>query len=230
MIPRIVLPKKAIFVPSFNREVIFSPFTIGTEKAILTLDEKHTTVYEQISMILDIVKSCCQEPDIKFDNLGLNELTYIFIHLRKISISSVISIKIPCECGKQHQLDINIDDIKFDAEKLKSKVFEVDTDNGKYKIEIGYPGYKDYSDIKYDSETADFQYVSRHITKYYSVDGNDIIDLTSEDKESLLSQLPPAYAKKIADFASNAPVPYYEAEIQCDCGKVVKETIKDFFG
>lgn len=228
MLPKIVLPKKGIFIPSLNREVLFSPFTVAIEKAVLSIDES-SSVYVQMSTILDIIKVCCQESNINFENMNINELSFIFVHLRKISVSSLITLHHTCNCGRTKIVDINIDDIKYDAELQKPKIFEVETSDGKYKIEIGYPTCKDYVDINYNTNEADMQYIARHIRRYYAIDGNNEIELTSEDKEALLAQLPPAQAKKIVEYASNAPVPYYNVEVQCECGEIYKEKIINFF-
>lgn len=231
MIPKIVLPMKAIRIPSLNKDVMFSPYTVSVEKALLTLDND-ASVFEKTSLMKNIIKSCCNDDKINIDKINIYELSFIFLHLRKISVSNNILLYRVCDkCNNKNIVNINIDNIKYDEDKQKIQKYNIDTDLGKYIIEVGFPTVDDFSNISLNNDDADLKFVSRHIKRYYSVDGNDEVDLNDDVKLELLLNLPVDIGQKIAEYAKNVPSAYYELDEVCEaCGEIYKETVTDFFG
>jgi len=229
MIPKIILPIKSIKVPSLDREVCFSPFTVAAEKAVLTLD-KEASPYERLTLIKNIVSNCCNDKSINFDKMNVYELPYLFLHLRKISVSGAITFSKKCEkCGKEIIYDINIDDIKYDADKQKIKKFKVNTDSGVYIVEVAFPNVEDFNGINTDNEESNIVFASRHIYRMYDEAGNNEVEFNKDDKLELFNSLPVSTAQEIVKYAQNIPQPYYNVNDVCSCGEKQEFTVTDFF-
>lgn len=226
-LPKVIHPTKKIKVPSLDREFEFEPFTTADEKAIILL-EKNASIYEKCKMQLNIINKCCKE-DYDFSNLSTIELTYLFLQLRKISVSGILELSTKCpKCGNTISIQVDIGLIEFNPKNLEPLKFNIDTADGPYIVVCTQFTCDDLQYI--DPENPSFNDVSIVIRSMMRPDGNDVIELTREEKIELFDQLSNADAEKIVEYIKNAPVLEKRLNIQCDeCEHEFKGELKDFF-
>lgn len=226
-LPKVIHPTKKIKIPSIDREFEFEPFTTADEKAIVLLD-KNANIYEKSLMQLKIIEKCCKE-EYDFSKLSAIELTYIFLQLRKISVGGTLELSGKCpECGNSISMTVDIDLITFDPTNLKPLKFTIQTDDGPYIVVCSQFICDDLQYINVDHPS--FDDVSIVIRAMMRPDGNDIIELTREEKIELFNQLSNSDAEKIIDYINKAPVLEKTLDIQCDeCDHKFKGELKDFF-
>lgn len=227
-LPKVVRYTKNLFIPSLKREVAFEPFTTADEKAIILLDE-NSTIYDKIKLQCDIISKCCQESNIDFMNMPVIEISYIFLQLRKISVGGTLDLKLTCpDCKTEIPISINIDLIKFETEKLEDLKFNISTSDGPYIVRCSHiqPG-----DLKYvDPTKSSFNDAAVILRTMYKADGNNVIDLTYEEKIELFDQLDASIAEKMVNYAQNGPMLKYDLHINCpECGKEIETKLQDFF-
>lgn len=226
-LPKVIHPTKKIKILSLDREVEFEPFTTQDEKAIVLMDS-NSSLYEKCRMQQDILEKCCKE-DVNFSDLSIIEVSYLFLQLRKISVGGALELSAKCpECGSDISLHVDIDLIKFDTAKLKPLKFTIETDDGPYIVICSHFRCED---LKYvDPNSPDIDDVSAVIRMMMRPDGNDIIELTREEKVELFNQLNTQDSQKIIEYIQNAPVLEKSLELKCgECDHEFTGELKDFF-
>lgn len=226
-LPKVLHPTKKIFIPSLDREVEFEPFTTQDEKSIILMDSS-ASLYEKSLMQQNIIEKCCQE-EIDFSNMSTVEITYLFLQLRKISVGGTLDLSAKCpECGNDISIQVDIDLIKLNTEKLKPLKFTINTDDGPYIVVCSHFRCSDLKYINVDSPS--FDDASTVIRMLMRPDGNDIIELTQEEKIELFNQLDTKDAEKIVAYINDAPALEKKLEIQCgECEHKFEGELKDFF-
>lgn len=227
-LPKIIHPTKKIKIPSLNVEADFEPFTTEDEKAIVLLGQ-NASIYDKARIQLEIIEKCCRSENINFHTLAVSEISYIFLQLRKISVSGGLELGMKCQkCGEEFPFTIDIDSIEFDPTNLKEDKILIDTSDGKYFLV--------YSQIRVD----DLQYIGKAGEEYNDAaqvlrmlmrpDGNDIIELTPEEKIELFGQLDISSVQKIADYLNKCPQMAHHIEVICpECGEKIEGELRDFF-
>lgn len=227
-LPQVVRYTKKIYVPSLDREIDFEPFTTADEKAIILLDQS-SSQYDKVKLQCDIISKCCKESDINFNKMSVVELSYIFLQLRKISVGGTLDLNFTCtECGTEMPISLNIDLVKFDREKLKDLTMDLNTVEGPYIIKCSHiiP-----EDLKYiTAGESKFTDVAVILRTMYKADGNNIIELTYDEKIELFEQLDASMAERMVKYVQEGPTLVHDLTISCpECGKEVKTRLQDFF-
>ena len=229
-IPKLVKVTKPIHIPSLDKDVLFEPFTIEDEKAIVTLEENSSSYHKSLVQ-LNILKKCCQDPTVNFDAMSIVEIAYLFLKLRGISYSDIIELEVECKkCKESVKLTMNIKDVEIDASLLKPLRLTVNTTDGNYFIIATHYTVADLEYIDVDSTNPDINSLSLVLRQMMRVDGNDIIDLTNEEKRELFSQFGIEESKKVLDYISSNSKLKYHLDFKCPhCGEEYEWDIQDFF-
>lgn len=227
-LPKVIHPRNKIRVPSTGDVLEFEPFTTQDEKAIILLD-KSSSLYDKSKLQQEILQKCCQTEGFDFSKLSCVEITYLFLHLRKISVSGVLELSATCtECGEDININIGIDDIVFDKEKLKPLQFNLNTDDGPYIVTCSHIRVEDLKHI--DGENIKFDDMAVVLRSMMKPDGNDIIEFTPEEKLELFLQLDATTAQKIVEYVNDSPKLEKKLSLECpECGHKFEGDLKDFF-
>lgn len=227
-LPKLVKATKPIYIPSLGKEAMFEPFTTEDEKSIVLLEQTASS-YEKCLVQLNILKKCCQDQSINLDELSIIEITYLFLRLRAISYSEVIELETECPKCKTHiKLNVHINDIKLDATALKPLKLTLNTTDGVYIVTATQYTVEDLKHMDFEHITLDDgALVLRQMMKS---DGNDIIDLTVEEKRELFNQLDIKDAQKIAEYINSNTKLTYNISLECpECGEKIEGELQDFF-
>lgn len=226
-LPKVLHPTKKIKIPSYGVEYEFEPFKTEDEKAIVLLDN-NASLYEKSIIQQHILEKCCKD-EVDFSKLSAMEITYLFLQLRKISVGGSLDLTTKCpECGNDIPIHVDIDLITFDASKLKPLQFTIQTDDGPYIVVCTHYTCEDLANI--DTNNPSFDDVAMVIRTMMKPDGNDVLELTKEEKIELFNQLDSKDAQKIVEYINNSPVLEKTLEIKCDeCEHEFKGELKDFF-
>lgn len=226
-LPKVIHPTKKIHVPSENKDLSFEPFTTADEKSIVLLDE-HASIYEKSLMQQNILQKCCKD-EFDFTKLSAIEITYLFLQLRKISVGGTLDLVSKCpKCGEDISISLDIGLIEFDPTNLKPLQFTIDTDDGPYIVVCSQFTVDDLQYI--NTEKPDVDSISTVIRCMMKPDGNDVIELTPEEKVELFNQLNSKDAAKIVEYIHSAPVLEKTLDLKCgECEHEFKGELKDFF-
>jgi len=227
-LPKITHVTKKILVPSCGRELDFEPFTTADEKRIVLLDDK-STAYDKALAQLETLEKCCQDSTFNFRDISVSEITYLFLQLRKISVGADLELVSTCpQCNEDFPITIDISLIKFDPTNLKPLQITVQTDEGPYIIVCSQITVEDLKYINPDGLHIDDAAVA--LRRMMKPDGNDIIELTQEEKVELFNQLDSKDAKKIVEYLASVPKLSYHLDIICpECSKEYGGELEDFF-
>ena len=227
-LPKVLHPTKKIKIPSLNIELEFEPFTTADEKAIVLM-EKSASLYEKSKIQLDILQKCCKSGGEVLSTLSMIEITYLFLQLRKISVGGTLEMVVECpECHQQIPVSVDINLIEFDSTNLAPLEFTIDTEDGPYIVMCTQFILDDLQYI--NAENPSFDDVSLVLRRMMKPDGNDVIELTREEKIELLNQLDSENTQKIVDYINKAPVLEKTLDIKCtECEHEFKGELKDFF-
>lgn len=226
-LPKFIKPLKKIHIPSLDRDVEFEPYTTADEKAIISMESAST--YEKCKIQLDILAKCCMDKTVDFESLCVMEISWLFIQLRKISVSGTIDLTTKCQkCEQDVNISINIDDVTFNSEALKPLEFQLQTSEGPY---ILHCEHFRCSDLQYiDADNIKYDDLARYIRYMYQADGNNILELTPDEQVEVFLQLDASSAKKIADYSTTMPKMKYKIALDCpECGQHIEGELEDFF-
>lgn len=227
-LPKVIHATKKIKIPSLNRELEFEPFTTADEKAIVLLD-KNSSLYEKSLMQLKVLQKCCKSEEDVFSQLSAIEITYLFLQLRRISVGGTLDLSIECpECHQEIPISVDINLIEFNPKLLEPLKFTINTVDGPY---IVICSHFTVDDLQYvNTESGNFDDLSLVIRSMMRPDGNDIIELTRDEKVELFNQLDTTDAAKIMEYIKNAPTLEKVLDIKCtECDYSFKGELKDFF-
>ena len=227
-LPKLVKVTKPIHIPSLNKDVLFEPYTTEDEKSIVTL-EPNASAYLKSLTQLNILKKCCQDETVDLDSLSVVEISYLFLKLRGISFSEIIELETHCKkCDTPTKISVNINDIKIDESSLKPLKLKVDTSDGIYYI---IATQYTVDDLQYiDMDNVSFDSVALVLRQMMKSDGNDIIELSHDEKIELFSQLDLNDSKKLVDYISSSSKLNYHVEFECgNCGEKIEGDLQDFF-
>jgi hypothetical protein len=227
-LPKVIHPTKKIHIPSLNIDAEFEPFTTADEKSIVLLDHD-ASLYDKARIQIDILEKCCKTQGINFHKLAAVEVSYLFLQLRKISVSGGLELSIQCsKCGESFPVTIDINSIKFDPTNLKEDKVLIDTSDGNYYIVFSQLRPDDLKDASPDGNSYDD--AALVLRQMMRPDGNDVIDLTVDEKRELFSQLDLGTVTKIADYVNNCPNLSHHVEVVCpECGEKIEGELNDFF-
>lgn len=226
-LPKVIHPTKKIKVPSLDLELEFEPFTTADEKAIVLLED-NATLYDKCILQQNILQKCCKS-DFDFSKLSTIEITYLFLQLRKISVGGTLDLVGKCpNCGSDVAISVDISLIEFDPTNLKPLKFTIDTSDGPYIVVCTQFTCEDMKYI--DPESPSVDNIATVIRSMMKPDGNDVIELTQEEKVELFNQLNTKDAEKIAEYINSSPVLEKSLDLSCgECEHQFKGELKDFF-
>lgn len=234
-LPEIKHPIFKLKVPSTKKEIRYRPYTVKEEKLLLT-----SKLSDKIEDVVDTLKQVitnCVLDDVAIDKLAMFDIEYIFVNLRKVSVSDKVELFVEHE-GKKIPFEVDLNSVHVKFPKDHTNVISVD--NG-ISIKMKYPnmkqilgleniaGAEDTSLIKVDDYIFDM-----FIECIESVMDEDKVynDFTKEELSTFVMNLPSDNNKKIAEFFNTMPSLEHTITVRLPDGNTTEVTlkgIKDFF-
>lgn len=233
-LPSIKHPVFKLVLPSTQKTISYRPYTVQEEKLLLIV-RLSDSIDEIIDTIKQIIGNCVLD-DIDVNSLAMFDIEYIFLNIRKVSVSNIIelnynedNVRIPFE------VDLDLVNVKFDPNHTNT--IKVDDSIG---MQMRYPNVseilkledliaKDETDTKIDDYIFDI--FIECIDKVY--DENSVYtDFTKEELNDFIANLPSNMMKQIKGFFETMPVLEHVVEIDMpDKTKrpVKLKGLKDFF-
>lgn len=234
-LPEIKHPVFKITIPSTNKQISYRPYTVQEEKLLLIV-RMSEDLEEIIQTLKQILKNCIVD-DVDIDKLAMFDIEYIFLNIRKDSVSNEVELIYNDE-DKQVPFKVNLSDVKIKFNKEHTSKIQINDTLG---IKLKYPNLDAMLRLEYAireagmNEKAVDESIFRAIIGCveYVYDDNKIYDeFTKDELEKFLTSLKIDELAKVQKFFTTMPV--LEHEVILKLGKdrtttVTLRGIKDFF-
>jgi hypothetical protein len=234
-LPEIKHPIFKLKVPSTKKEIRYRPYTVKEEKLLLT-SKLSSNIDDVVDTLKQVITNCILD-EVDVSKLAMFDIEYIFINLRKVSVSDKVELFVEND-GKKLPFEVDLNNVHVKFPKEHTNV--IDVDNG-IAIKMKYPNMKqilglenvasleDTSLIKVDDYIFDM-----FIDCIESVMDEDKVysDFTKEELTKFVLNLPSDNNKKIAEFFNTMPSLEHTINVRLPDGKSTEVTLKglkDFF-
>ena len=235
-LPKIMIPKFKLTLPSNGREVTFRPFLVKEEKILLMALESGDN--DAILMaIRDAIEACVD--DVEVSKLPYFDIEYLFLNLRAKSVGEELSFSYKHRdginragetCKIATDISVNVDDVKVTIPEGHSSRFMLD-DN--YGIVLKYPTIDTISATARSSiDKNDVTMMAMCID--YVFDADNVYPSESlTEAVAFIENLNTVQFEKLVKFFDTMPKLRHEVRYTCaGCGQ--EDTIKfegasDFF-
>lgn len=226
-LPEIKHPVYKLVVPSTNKTISYRPYTVQEEKLLLMV-RMSDDLEEVISCLKQIVRNCVFD-DIDVDKLAIFDIEYIFVNLRKVSISNEVDMFLEHE-KKKIPFKVDLNQVKVKFKEDHSNLIKI---NDSISIKMRYPNLAQVITLEEDDSDPD-KIFSIFIDCIVSImdENKSYSDFTKEELETFVLSLPMENTQKMTEFFRSMPVVELEAEVPMPDGtkKEVKLSgLKDFF-
>jgi hypothetical protein len=220
------LPRYNAVQPSTGKKIIFRPFTVREEKALLmandtgTYEDFLTTLADTINVCFDLQVDCRQLP--------LFDVEYFFLKLRCKSIGELIDSTVICPItGEKINITLNLDEIEPTSSSDHSRRIELQN----MIVTMKYPTLSDFIQRK-----ENMDYYDLLVDSISTIETpNELIESSNTSREQLLEfidLLTKDQFKKLVNFFKS--MPRIEKELKYTTSdnierKIILKGIKDFF-
>jgi hypothetical protein len=233
-LPKLKHPTFELTIPSSKKKINVRPFVTKEEK-ILLIAKESGEYGDIIRAVKQIVSNCIVSSDVNVDSLPTFDLEYLFIRIRALSVSNIITPKyLDTEDQKEYDfpIDLNKIEVTFPADVNK----KIDCGSGVVMV-MKYPSCSLYSEKEYieitETELA-FDYLFKScIESIHQVDKSyDLKTTSDEELREFIDNLPiPAY-NLVKSFLFNLPKVEHTINYTNTNGterKIVLSSLNDFF-
>lgn len=233
-LPKIKHPLFKLVVPSTGNTINYRPFTVQEEKLLLVV-KMSDDLKEVIDAVKQVINNCVVD-GIDVDKLAIFDIEYIFINIRKVSISNVVEL-FYTHNDKKIPFSVDLDQVKV---KFNSEHSDKIMINDTLGIKMKYPDLETMMTMEFDVRVNEFDAavvndsIFNMIVKsidYIFDDDKVYKDFTKEEITEFLNSLRVEELAKIQSFFSTMPAVQHEVELDVGGEKVKVELrgMKDFF-
>lgn len=231
-LPKVKHPIYEFTVPSTGKKESFRPFLVREEK-ILLMAKTSEDPADALRAVKQIVNNCAISDSFDVDNLPIFDLEYLFLQLRAVSVSNVVTVSYrDNEDKKVYDFTIDLKEVKVKFPESADPVIKVTDSMG---IVMKWPAASVLDDKEYFKvgEDAYYELILRSMDKIY--DGDDLYnpsDYSLKELEAFLDDCGVQILEKIQAFMSQAPRLYHKLTYVNENGKerVIELTsLTDFF-
>jgi len=225
-------PSYELTIPSTKKKYNYRPFLVKEQK-ILMLAYESKDKKQVINAMLDTVKSCIPEIDVKV--LTTSDVDYIFTQLRAKSVGEKIELNIPCNnCSTQNPISVNVEEVKVNGDNAE-KIIEL-TD--KISVKLKYPTYFDFMNgMNLDSESQTetlMEIIISCLDSIMTEEENMLIrDEPKEEVIRFIESMNSQQFELISEFVQNIPQIEYNNKFKCiSCSEeqeIKLQGLDDFF-
>lgn len=234
-LPEIKHPVHKLKVPSSNKEIRYRPYTVKEEKLLLTV-RLSDDIEEIIETIKQIIKNCVYD-DIDPEKLAMFDVEYIFVNLRKVSVSNEVEMYLDHE-GKKIPFKVDLNNVKIRFDEKHTNIIQINDD---VSIKLRYPNIKQI--LRLESLTVTEGVTPTQVNDYIFEMFIDCIesimdsekvysDFTRDELSTFVLSLPSENNDKILQFFNTMPTLEHTVNVKLPNGETKEATLrglKDFF-
>lgn len=234
-LPEIKHPVFKLKIPSTTKEIRYRPYTVKEEKLLLTV-RLSDDIEEVIETIKQIINNCVLD-EIKIDKLAMFDIEYIFVNLRKVSVSNEVEMYLDHE-GKKIPFKVDLNNVKIKFNEKHSNTIQINDD---ISIKLRYPNISQI--LKLESLTVTEGITPTEINDYIFDMFIDCIEsimdsekvyseFTREELSTFVLSLPSENNDKILQFFNTMPTLEHTVQVRLPNGETKEATLKglkDFF-
>lgn len=234
-LPKLATPQFALEIPSNGKRVLFRPFVVKEEKALLMAAQSDDP-NDMVDAVKNVIASCVLDESIKVDKLPYFDLEYIFLNIRAKSIGEIVKLEYRHTGGKNYEgivceavtpVELNLEKVKVEKKENHTNKIQLDETLG---LEMRYPTF---NDVKAVSDGADeMVMLAKCIVSVY--DSETVYDPDGiQDSIDFIESLNNTQFAKIMQFIDTMPKLRHTFNYKCrGCGQedsVTLEGLSDFF-
>lgn len=233
-LPKLMIPRFSIKLPSSGKEVTFRPFLVKEEKALLMAVEARDTE-SMILAIKDAIAACVEDVDVS--KLPYFDVEYLFLNLRAKSIGEEVKFNYRHrqgvnlkgdKCDTVTSVSINIDDVQIKRTEGHTHKIKIDD---QYGIVMKYPTIDMIRETSANKK-SEMDLMASCIESVFD-DSNVYPPDSHEDAVRFIEQMNTRQYENLTKFFETMPKLEHEITYTCaGCGQVdnVKfEGVADFF-
>ncbi len=234
-LPKLVVPKYKLKLPSDGRTVNYRPFLVKEEKLLLLATETGEQA-DLMAAIKTIITACSDLEDI--DGLATFDIEFLFLQIRTKSVGEAVELSVTCPDDGETTVPMNIplNDIKVVKTKGHKKDIKL---SDEVIISMGYPSLDTFVKMNFQGEEPGVEQIFgmaadcvRTIT-----DGEEVHDCSQLPKEEVVEffeQLSSKQFLQIQNFFETMPKLSHTVKIKNPKtnveSTVVLEGLSSFFG
>ena len=233
-LPKIKHPLFKLVVPSTGKTISYRPFTVQEEKLLLVV-KMSDDLKEVIDAVKQVINNCVID-SIDVDKLAIFDIEYIFINIRKVSISNVVEL-FYTHNEKKVAFNVDLDEVKVKFNPDHTDKIMINEALG---IKMKYPDLETMMTMEFDVRLNNFDaaIVNDSIfnlivgsIEYIFDDDKVYKDFTKDEITDFLNSLRVEDLTKIQNFFATMPAVQHEVELDVGGEKVKVELrgMKDFF-
>ena len=232
MLPKIATPTFELNLPSTGEKILYRPFLVKEEKALLFAKQSGERV-DMINAIKSVISSCVLNDDFDIEKITIFDMEYLFIKIRAMSVGNEIEFTVKDSTDEQtYTFTLNLDEVEVKFPEEQKKEVLLDDNLG---IMMKYPTMNlsdkiaektDVLDVAFETIKNCIDYVFDRETTY-SWDAS-----TEEEKDEFLECLSKKQYEMLTSFFQKIPKIEHVFEYQNSLGedkKVYFRKIEDFF-
>ena len=205
-LPKLVVPKYKLKLPSDGRTVNYRPFLVKEEKLLLLATETGEQA-DLMAAIKTIITACSDLEDI--DGLATFDIEFLFLQIRTKSVGEAVELSVTCPDDGETTVPMNIplNDIKVIKTKGHKKDIKL---SDEVIISMGYPSLDTFVKMNFQGEEPGVEQIFgmaadcvRTIT-----DGEEVHDCSQLPKEEVVEffeQLSSKQFLQIQEFFETMP-------------------------
>jgi len=212
-------PKYEMTIPSTNQSIRFRPYLVREEKVLMIALESQDT-QQMFSSIVDTIKACIQNPEeIKWNQLAVFDIEYMFIIIRSKSVGETAKVSIKCsKCENPNQLTIELDDIKPEI-SITNNIIELTDD---ISLEMQWPSFTNLQNPEMNDISQSDMSIKMlgYCIKYVNTADDKIIvkDEPTESIVNFIESLNSEQFEKIKNYTDQMPTVSKDINFDCaDC-------------
>lgn len=221
-------PTYNLILPSTGEEIMFRPFLVKDEKALLIAQQSEDAKV-MIETLKEVIKSCVKTK-IDVEKLASFDIEYLFTQIRAKSVGEIVELIFPCQHCDDEKAKVKV---SIDITNIKVQKPE-DHDNniqlfGEVGVVMRYPGFDLIQKLeKMDTDNLDavFSTIAECIDYVYS--GEELYyasETSKKDMEEFLNNLTSEQFAKIQKFFLTMPKIKQEVEYTCPVCNAQNHTV-----
>lgn len=234
-LPNLKHPVFKLTLPSTKKTVTYRPYTVQEEKLLLVV-KMSEDIGEIVDTMKQIIRNCILD-DVDVDRLAMFDIEYLFINIRKVSVSNEVDLVYTYE-GKKIPFKINLEQVgvKFNPDHTDRIIL-----SDGVGIKMKYPTLEKMLKLDYRIKLAGFEQsaIDREIFDVILDCVENVFDeekvytdFTREELESFVNSLKISDLRSVQKFFTTMPALEHRVTLKVgenETQEVVLRGLKDFF-
>tara|TARA_B100000287_G_scaffold428054_1_gene478785 strand:+ start:561 stop:1271 length:711 start_codon:yes stop_codon:yes gene_type:complete len=225
-LPKLVVPKYKLKLPSDGRTVNYRPFLVKEEKLLLLATETGEQA-DLMSAIKTIISECSDLEGI--DGLATFDIEYLFLQIRTKSVGEAVELSVTCPDDGETTVPMNIplNDIKVIKTKGHKKDIKL---SDEVIISMGYPSLDTFVKMNFQGEEPGVDQIFGMAADCVQTitDGEEVHDCSQLPKEEIVEffeQLSSKQFMQIQNFFETMPKLSHTVKVTNPKTKVVSDVV-----